>query len=245
MVADAVVLRVFVDIAAAAIARQGVAHDFGDARTRAIGHQDDLVGQQNGFVDVMGNHEHGLRGGGADFEQLVLDHAAGEGVERAERFVQQQHLGLDGKGAGNADALLHAARQFRRFFVLRTGQTDQVDELLAVGAHFVAAPVGPARFHREGDILHHRQPRHQGMPLKHYTTIQAGAGHLTPVHEHQPGAWLVESGQHIQDGRFAAAGMADDADEFALIDAEMHVVEHRQRRLSAHTGIDPAEPFNF
>ena len=35
-------------------------------------------------------------------------------VERAERLVEQQHLGLEGQGAGERDALALAARELRR-----------------------------------------------------------------------------------------------------------------------------------
>jgi hypothetical protein len=60
----------------------------------AVAHEQDAVGQQDGFVHVVGDHEHGLLGLAHDAHQLVLDGAAGQRVERAEGLVQQQHLGL-------------------------------------------------------------------------------------------------------------------------------------------------------
>ncbi len=39
----------------------------------------------------------------------ILQMGAGERVQRAERFIHQQHFGLHRQRAGNADALLHAA----------------------------------------------------------------------------------------------------------------------------------------
>ena len=44
-----------------------------------------------------------------DRHDAVLQVRAGQRVERAERLVEQQHLGLHGERAGDADALLHAA----------------------------------------------------------------------------------------------------------------------------------------
>ena len=37
---------------------------------------------------------------------------AGDGIERAEGLVHEQHRGIDGKGTGNGAALLHAAGKF-------------------------------------------------------------------------------------------------------------------------------------
>jgi hypothetical protein len=49
--------------------------------------------------------------------QLVLDDPARERIQRPERLVQQQHLGLDRERTGNAHALLHAAGQLGRLLV--------------------------------------------------------------------------------------------------------------------------------
>ena len=72
--------------------------------------EEDAVGEQDRLVHVVGDHEHGLLGGAPDLDQLVLDHAAGQRIEGAERFVQQQQLRAGGEGAGDADALAHTAR---------------------------------------------------------------------------------------------------------------------------------------
>ena len=47
-------------------------------------------------------------------QQLGLHGLARLRVERAERLVHQQHLGIDGERAGDADALLHAAGKLMR-----------------------------------------------------------------------------------------------------------------------------------
>ncbi len=49
----------------------------------------------------------------------ILQMRACKGIERAERLVEQQNLRLHRKRAGNADALLHAAGDFRGPLVLR------------------------------------------------------------------------------------------------------------------------------
>jgi hypothetical protein len=47
----------------------------------------------------------------------LLDLAGGDRVERRAGLVEQQHLGLDGDAAGDAQALLLAARQARAALV--------------------------------------------------------------------------------------------------------------------------------
>ncbi len=42
-------------------------------------------------------------------EKFVLKLGADEGIERGERLIHQQDIGIGRKGAGEADALLHAA----------------------------------------------------------------------------------------------------------------------------------------
>jgi len=79
---------------------------------RAIAHEHYAIGQQNRLVDVMRDHEYGLLRGLDDRQQFVLYGAPGQGIERTEGFIQQEHLRLDRKGACNTHALLHAAGQF-------------------------------------------------------------------------------------------------------------------------------------
>ena len=47
-------------------------------------------------------------------DELLLHDDAGLRVERAERLVHQQHLGIEHIGARDGDALLHAARKLMR-----------------------------------------------------------------------------------------------------------------------------------
>jgi hypothetical protein len=62
------------------------------------------------------------------------------------------------------------------------------------------------------------------------TTPRSRLGPLdfAAVHEGVAGAGFFQPGQHVEDGGLAAAGVADDADELALVDVEVDVVEHRQ-----------------
>jgi hypothetical protein len=93
-------------------ARPRQVHAFieGDA---AVLDQDHTVGQRHGFLHVVRDQQ--------GREAMALPQAfdqpvhpdAGERIERAERFVQQQQPRLVHQGAGQGDALALAARQAR------------------------------------------------------------------------------------------------------------------------------------
>ncbi len=55
--------------------------------------------------------------------EAFLQLGAGEGIQHAKGFIQQQNSGFDGKSAGNTDSLLHALRKVFGFFVQRTSQS--------------------------------------------------------------------------------------------------------------------------
>ena len=80
------------------------------AGIRAENH--DAVGEEHGLFDVVGDQQNALGRESAllpeiaDFTAEVL---GGKDVERAERLVHHQHVGLHHEGAGEADALAHAA----------------------------------------------------------------------------------------------------------------------------------------
>ena len=77
-------------------------------RVRAVRHHHHAVGEQDRFVDVVGDADGRDLGARPDLHQHVLQLPAGEAVEHAEGLVEQQQLGREGEGAGDADALLHA-----------------------------------------------------------------------------------------------------------------------------------------
>ena len=56
----------------------------------------------------------GPDGAAGEPQELALHQLARLGVERGEGLVHQQELGLRGEGAGEGDALLHAAGELAR-----------------------------------------------------------------------------------------------------------------------------------
>src|SRR5262249_60982078 len=92
-----------------------------------------------------------------DAHHLRVHDLAGLRVERGERFVHQQDLRIDGKRAGEIDALTHAARELARMVVLESLEADELQELhRALPFGGAALTTGPAPDQPVGG---HRAPR--------------------------------------------------------------------------------------
>src|SRR5438876_1120682 len=84
--------------------------DLADAARPAAEHHH-AVGEINRLVDLVGDEEHRLLAARPDARELGLHDLARLRVERRERLVHQQHLGIDGQGPGEVYPLPHAARE--------------------------------------------------------------------------------------------------------------------------------------
>ena len=82
-----------------------------DLQDLAARHDGDAVGQRQRLFLVVGHEDEGDADGALDLAQLDLHLLAQLLVERAQRLVQQQHLGLADQRAGQRDALALAAGQ--------------------------------------------------------------------------------------------------------------------------------------
>ena len=71
------------------------------------------------------------------------------------------------------------------------------------------------------------------MALEDHGAVEAWAADFAPIDDDNTGAGFVEASQDIEHRGLAAAGMADDADEFAFFHAEPQVAEHGRGRTSA------------
>jgi hypothetical protein len=59
----------------------------------------------------VGDEDDGVALFAPDAQQFAAHDQPRDGIERAERLVEQQHVGFDGQGARHFEPLLHAARQ--------------------------------------------------------------------------------------------------------------------------------------
>jgi hypothetical protein len=80
-------------------------------------------------------------------------------------------------------------------------------------------------FQAEGDVLFHRHPRKQRVFLEHHAALRTGAGHQLAVGGDGAGRRQRKAGDGIQQRRLAAAGRTEQADELALRDVEVDVLQ--------------------
>jgi len=148
-----------------------------------------------------------------------------ERVDRAERFVHQQHSGTAGKRACNRHALLHAARELPRIVLLEAGQLHKTDELLrARGDRRPRQRL--AALQPERDVALHRLPGEERtrVLLKDVDDARRRRLHLAVVEEHGTRRGSDEAGHDLQQGRLAASGGADDGHEAAALDVKIDAI---------------------
>ena len=87
----------------------------------AVGHHDDAIGKEERLIDVVSHHERGEAVSAPEIDEHLLELHPGQGVEHAERFVEEDdrivnplgvkgmgELGMVGIPAAIANAVFHA-----------------------------------------------------------------------------------------------------------------------------------------
>ena len=190
---------------------------------RTLGHDHDAIRQVDGLVDLVGHEQHGLARFLPDAQQLDLHEVARLRVERRERLVHEQHVGIGGERARKADALLHAAGQFVRIVTFETRKPDHHDQSLGdlpprSGRHAL-------EFEAEFDIALHRAPRQQPELLEHHGAVGARTGDRLAGHLQIAGIELQQAEQDVQERALAAARRPDDRQKFTGPDVDVEVLQ--------------------
>ena len=127
--------------------------------------QHDPIAEPHRLAHVVGHEDHGLARLAPHGLELVVEAVARHGVERAERLVHQQHLGVLRERAGERDPLAHAARELVRS---RLGEVAEVHHLEQLSVRVRrSSRADPAQLQRELDVAPRRQPREQRRLLEH------------------------------------------------------------------------------
>ena len=139
------------------------------ARPRA----DHAVAQRDRLVEVVGDEEHRLLLLGPEREHLVFHQLARLHVERGERLVHQDDVGVEDQRLREADALSHAARELVRIAVAERAEADPLQPFVRRCRSASAAPRNSspaATFSQRGP------PRHQALGLEHVAGAPVDAG---------------------------------------------------------------------
>ena len=193
--------------------------------TRPGAEHDDPAGHEDGLVDVVGDEHHRLLRLFPDAQQQLLHQHARLVVERAERLVEQQDLGVVGQRAGDRHPLLHAARELLGKMILETAQPDLGDE--AVADLVLLRKLHALLAQAETDVLADVEPGEERVALEHHAAVGAGAHDPGAVEPDLAGRRRLEPGDQPQQGGLAAARRAQHRDEVVVGDFE----PDRQQRL--------------
>jgi hypothetical protein len=178
------------------------------------------------------------KGGGQALVQLddLGAHAGTQlGVQVGQRLVEQEDGRVAHHGAAQRNTLALAAGQSLRLAV------QQVLDLEDLGG-FVHAAVdlvlrGLAQLEAERHVLVHGHVRIQRVVLEHHGDVAVLRGNV--VHQLVADVQLalgdlLQAGDHAQRGGLAAAGGADEDDEFLIGDLQVEIGHSRSRGARIH-----------
>ena len=96
----------------------------------------DPIAELHGLVEIVADEDDRLLQFLLQQQQFVLQLVADQRIERRERLVHQQNVGVGGECARQPDALLHAAGQFVTEFARPLRQTDHGEFFRDDPVHF-------------------------------------------------------------------------------------------------------------
>ena len=202
----------------------------GDAR-RAMQHHD-AVADLERLVDRVGDEQRRLAALAHQAQELRAQALGGHLVERRERLVAQDQHRIDGERPGDGDALAHAAGERVRVVVLVAGEAELGEPLRArsPASGLRSAP----RMSRPSSTLSmavrqgiSRSPW-KTMPILPRSAAKSPNGSM-PVDGDAPRGRLGQAGDQVEDGRLAAAGLAEHGDDLAARHLEREPVDGRER----------------
>ena len=187
----------------------------------AFVHNGDAAAEKIGLGHIVGGEQDGEALGveGAD---AVPEEQAGLGVEIVGGFIEEEHVGGVHEGAGDHEALGHAAGVAVDALVLALTEAQLVED--GVGALLTQA-MGDAMICRvESEDLAHAQAAVEVIGLGDYgdALLDAdGVAHdVEAVDGGGAGGWQDAGNQHADGGSFTGAVGAQEAEDLAPADAE-------------------------
>ena len=197
-----------------------------DLLDEAVLHDDDAGTHGHGFRLVVGNID---EGGVQALVQLAdfNTHLDTElGVEVGQRFVHQEDFRITDDGTAEGNALALAAGEGLRFSLEQVGDVEDLGSLGHAALDFVFREL--SKLEAESHVVIDRHMRIQSIVLENHRDVavlgldiidQAIADIAFAV------ADFLETGDHAQGGRLAAAGRTNQDDEFFIRDFDVEIAD--------------------
>ncbi len=200
-------------------------------------------------VDIA---EHGQAEMPVDALQRIHDDVGVARIQRGDRLVGEQQVGFLHQGAADGDALLLAAGQVVGAAIGEAGNVELAERGEGDGTVFTrpglqhGAPAGGVGQPAKQDVVQHVEAADQVELLEDHgaapsPVAQAAAGEggdVGALPGDFPPAGRGQAVDHAQQGGFAGAGPADNADELAGRDGEVYVVHRPSVTELLHQTVD-------
>ena len=189
-------------------------------------HHRDPVAHRERLLLVVGDVHEGDAHLAVQRGQLALERLAQLGVERAERFVEQQHPRLQDERAGEGDPLLLAARQLVGPALRQGGELHELERRPDAGPTGGLVPVAEAEPERH--VVPHRHVGEQRVALEDGVDRALLGRHVGDVATVDPDLArrrALEPTDHPQGGRLAAARRTQQRVELARGDLDVDAID--------------------
>ena len=161
-------------------------------------------------------------------------------IERRGRLVAEQQFRVIGQRPGDADALLLPAGELRRVLVAVFGQLDEIQQFADPRVHLSVAILA-GQLERKADVVADRLGADQVEVLEDHPGLAAvslklgsrQSRNLATVNQNAAAVRPLKEIQCADQRAFTSARGADDAEDFALLDAQIDVGDGRNR-LAIH-----------
>ena len=195
---------------------------------------DHAVGEEHRLADPVGDKEHRLFRLLPDAQELEVHPLPGQGVEGAEGLVHQQQLGVVNEGAGDGDALLHAAGELLGIAALEALEAHQLEKTPRLGLQRGAVHLED--LDGQQDIVEDLAPVQQQGLLKDKADLAPGI-ELLLVDKDLAGALLEEPRDDLEQRCLAAARRADKAHELLRVDVKGDAAEGLELAVPGAIGL--------
>ncbi len=179
-----------------------------------------------GLVHVMGGQEEGDTEFSGQKADDFPEPFAGERIDAAGRFVEEEDVGQVDHGAGEGDPLFEADRQFVGHAVLEAGEADHVEEFGGGEDGVVLFAVNTAV---EFQVFMDFQVAVEGEFLRHVADPVFEAVSLAPDmitgDEGVAAGGVQNAEEHFDGGGFSGPVGAEEAEDFAGVDVEADVID--------------------
>ena len=196
----------------------------------ALVHHHDPVGELERFFLIVRDENAGQMDFGVQPAQPPPQLLPDLRIERAERFVEQQHPGLDGQRARQRDSLPLPARQLRRVPAAEVIELHERQQIVHFAADLALGKTDHARTdaHAERHVLENRHVPEQRIMLEDES--DAAIPRIAPcrvvsVEQHRSRVGPLEAGNDAQERRLAGARRSQQRQQLALLHGEADVVQ--------------------